>query len=86
MLLGRTACLFGKCRCRAGAAADRGLPCAGRPRPALHDSDNADADLTRSLLYVGSTSARQQITDDLEAHRHDLTICGMVVLSVRGRG
>ena len=56
------------------------------PRPAVHDSGHADADLTRSLLYVGSTSARQQITDDLEAHRHDLTICGMVVLSVRGRG
>ena len=27
------------------------------PGPALHDSDHADADLTRSLLYVGSPSA-----------------------------
>ena len=31
-------------------------------------------DLTGSLLYVGSPTARQQIADDLEAHRHDLTL------------
>ena len=31
-------------------------------------------DLTGSLLYVGTPSARQQIADDLDAHRFDLTL------------